>query len=242
MDAFDRELAQVAEQGSENWVNVRVGRFTASEMWKLCEPGERPMTPEELAKRPKSGKGAYAKFIKDEAIISKSGETYIKEKVVEVLTGVPKSESYAYPLVYGKEMESQAREYFESKTSLIVNTCGFITYSDHAGGSPDGLIGDDALIEIKSPYVSVNQLDYLDLNNPMDLMLGYPEYFWQVHSNLLFTGRKLAYFITYDPRFQLEKHKMKILEVPKDEWAESLILEKLKRAIEKKLKMLSELR
>lgn len=221
IDDFEREIAQTTPQGSENWQMLRAGRFTASEIWKLMV-------------QPKT------KEARERGDWSETSLTYIKEKVAEVLTGQPKPESYAYPLVYGKDLEPQAKEYFESQTGFVIEDCGFVPYTDHAGGSPDGLIGEHAGIEIKCPYNSANQLDYLELTEG-ELLNEFPEYYWQVHANLLFTGRKLWYFVTYDPRYKRDDFKMKVLEVHKDDLAESIIHEKIKKAIETKLKMIAEL-
>lgn len=233
--------AEHIEQGTDKWNDVRCERFTASQMYRLCAPGYRLMTAEELANRPKSGAGSKTKYIQDDSGLPESAMGYILEKVAERLTGVPKHESYAYPLVYGKDMEQEAREYFETETGLIVDQVGFQIYSDYAGGSPDGNIGEDAQVEFKCPLDDAKQLQYLRLETPNDLMMEFPEYFWQVQSNLLFSGREKGYFVTYNPRFKEKRHKMKILEVPKDNWAHSIIIIKLEKAVEELLKQLSSL-
>lgn len=208
-DLLDPNTAQhYIRQGSEAWDTIRVGRFTSSEFYKLVEPGKRDMTPEELAVRPKSGKGSKTTQIIDPSILSPATETYIRIKVAEVLTGRPKPQSYAYPLVYGKEMEPEAVEYFERLTGLECFEVGFQPYTDHAGGSPDRLVGLDAGLEIKCPWTSDKQIDYLMMTDRHDLKNNYPDYYWQCVTLMLFTGRERWHFCTYDPRFKEDKHKM----------------------------------
>lgn len=227
------------DQGSEAWEQMRVGRFTSSEWYKLMECGTRPMTPAELAARPKTGKGSKTTQVPDPSKMSKGGLTYIRQKVWETMTGKSKSSSYAYPIVYGKEMEPEAVEHFEKVTGLITHTVGFQPWTDHAGGSPDRLIGDDEGLEVKCPW-SDEQVDYLLMTDHYDLKNNYPEYYWQVASLLLFTGRKRWHFCTYDPRMKEEKHKMTHLIIEAEKIAEDLELIPiaLTGAVEEKLKLL----
>lgn len=197
------------EQGTEEWEQIRCGRFTASEIHRITECGKRMMTAEELAARPKKGKGSKSTMIPDPSQISTDGMTYIYEKVAEVLTGKPKAQAYAYPLVYGKETEPEAVEYFEKLTGLETEGVGFQTWGDHAGGSPDRLVGADAGLEIKCPFNSKIQIDYLMLNDVFDLKRMYPSHYYQCVANMLFTGRNTWHFGTYDPRMLLDKHKFK---------------------------------
>src|SRR5688572_14249397 len=95
----DRTALTWIDQNSEEWDRVRIGRFTASEIHRLMEPAKREMTEAELKARPKSGKGSSAKLVNDYSTLSDAAFTYINEKVAEILTGQPKSQGYAFPLV-----------------------------------------------------------------------------------------------------------------------------------------------
>lgn len=226
------------EQGSEEWDKIRCGRFTASEIYKIMESGTRDMTPEELKQRPKTGKGSKTTQTLDHSKLTAGAHTYIKIKVAETLTGQMKKSSYAFPLVYGKEMEDEAAQWFEQVTGLETSKVGFQTFGDYAGGSPDRFVGEDEGLEIKSPYTSEMQIDYLMLTDRFDLKRMFPEYYWQVQSNLLFTGKKLWHFITYDPRFVLDKHKMTHIKIEPVETEHNLIIMKLELAVEEMLKLL----
>jgi hypothetical protein len=226
------------EQGSDEWDAIRCGRFTASEMHLLMGSGTRDMTPEELKARPKTGPGSSAKKIVDHSKMSDTAITYINRKVAEALTGKVQNSSYAFPLVYGTDMEPEAVEYFENQTGLVTEPVGFQCFGDHAGGSPDRFIGEDEGLEVKCPYTSEKQIHYLMLTDRFDLKRDFPEIYWQVMSNLLFTGRKRWHLITYDPRFILDKHKMThmIIEPVSEDF--DLIIGKIERAVEEKLKLI----
>jgi hypothetical protein len=243
-DLLDPSKASTfVEQGTEQWEQLRAGRFTSSEIWKIMDCGFRNMTPEELAARPKSGVGSKTTRVPDPSKMGAKGITYVNQKVAEVLTGSPKPSSYAYPLVYGKETEPLAVEFFENVTGLKCEEIGFQTWGEHAGGSPDRIIGDEGL-EIKCPYQSENQIEYLLLTDVWDLKANYPEYYWQVVSLMLFCDKKRWHFCTYDPRMIDDKHKLTHLTIEYDTVKEdmNLIVTALEGAIKLKLEMLHRLK
>lgn len=210
------DVSQWIEQGTPEWDQIRVGRFTASEIWKLMvEPKTK-------------GNG-----------LSETAKTYIQEKVAEVMTGQPKQQGYAFPLVWGIEKEPEARELFIERSGLNVERVGFFPYTDHAGGSPDGLIGNDAILEIKCPYDSKVMIDYLMLTDVFDLKRDFREYYWQCQSNMLFTERTRAYFVAYDPRMQKEEHRLKVIEFEANAEDQDKLIEKIGLAIKEKLQLLN---
>jgi hypothetical protein len=229
------------QQGSEAWENIRAGRFTSSEFWKLMECGYRQMTDKELAARPKEGKGSKTKRVLDPSTMGEKGKTYILQKVAEVLTGKPKPPSYAYPLVYGKETEPEAVEYFEKVTGLVCEENGFQPWTEHAGGSPDRLIGETEGLEIKCPWTSEQQIGYLMLNDLYDLKRMYPANYWQCVSLMLFTGRKRWHHCSYDPRMIKDKHKLThlIIEADQVEEDQDLINVALTAAVKEKLELIA---
>lgn len=239
-DLIDPSLAyRHVEQNSLEWDTVRAGKFTSSQMYRLMGNAYRPMTDDELKARPKSGKGSSVKRSVDDSKLSSEAEKYVLEKVAEVLTGVVKQQSYAYPIVYGKDMEPQAIEYFIGNTGLKYESVGFICFGDHAGGSPDGLIGDDAILEVKCPWAIDTQIGYLMLNDQYDVKRMYPEYYWQMQSNMLFTQRSLCHFVTYDPRYEKEAHKMVHIEITSSAEDQDIVANKIAAAVKMKLEYLT---
>jgi hypothetical protein len=227
------------DQNSAEWDSVRAGRFTSSRMSELMAPGYRPMTQEELKERPKTGTGSKVTRALAPEVLADSAMSYIKEKVAEVLTAMPKPSSYAYPIVYGKEMEPRAIEHFSETKGLKVEPVGFVTFGDHGGGSPDGLIEDDDILEVKCPYAIDTQIDYLMLTDQWDVKRMYPAYYWQCQSNLLFTGRKRCHFVTYDPNYLKPEHIMTHIMIDANPEEQDLICKKIALAVEEKLKLLT---
>lgn len=228
MDEFDKALIEAQEQKSETWHDIRAGRFTSSEMHKLL--GD-----------PRS------KEAKERGEWNDAAETYIHTKVAEQLTGLTHSVSNqgTGPLAWGEDNEPIAREYYQTQVldilGLTVTKAGFTVYGDHAGGSPDGFVGDDALLEIKCPYNPANQIDYLKMKTVSDLKKLHPEYWTQCQSNLIFTKRKSGIFIAFDPRFKIRKQIMNELEFGIDNERQDLILTRLEKAIITKLEIVNSL-
>lgn len=228
------------DQGSEAWENIRAGRFTSSEWWKIMQCGYRPMTQKELEARPKKGPGSKTMRVPDPSKMGEKGLTYINQKVAEILTGRPKPPAYAYPLVYGKETEPEAVEYFEKTFGVECVEVGFQPFGDHAGGSPDRLIGESEGLEVKCPFDSTNQIEYLMLTDHWDLKANYPAHYWQCVSLMLFTNRKTWHFCTFDPRMKEDKHKLTHLVIEWDKVEEDIdaVTKALAGAVEEKLKLI----
>jgi hypothetical protein len=226
-------------QGSDEWDKIRLTRFTSSEWHKLMDCGKRPMTEVELKARPKTGKGSKTTQVPDPTKMSDKGLKYIRQKVWETLSGKNLPQAYAFPLVYGKETEPEAVLYFEEKFGVETIQVGFQVFGDHAGGSPDRLIGENEGLEIKCPS-SDEQIDYLMMTDHYDLKNNYPEYYWQCVSLMLFTGRKVWHFCTYDPRMINTAHRMTHIEILWDKVEEDIdaVGKALTGAVEEKLKLI----
>ena len=89
---------------------------------------------------------------------------------------------------YGHANEGTARMTFELSTGLTVVDTGFHPHEDWAGASPDGLIGDDAVLEIKCPFKGIKKS-----------LADQPHYYAQLQWEMLCTGRKKAYFYQWQP-------------------------------------------
>lgn len=98
----------------------------------------------------------------------------------------------------GHELEPFARGEYERVTSNPVTLVGFVEYNDYVGTSPDGLVSDDGLIEIKCPD-TVKYFEHLVYGiGAID-----SKYMWQMQMNLLVTGRKWCDYVAYNPNFQI---------------------------------------
>lgn len=155
------------EQGTEEWLAARLGIPTASNFKKLFTATGKPST---------------------------SAETYFYELLAERLTGKPSNEYTNEWMVRGTELEPEARSTYEFIHDVQVQQIGFVYLDDrrHVGCSPDGLIGDEGLIEIKAPKASTHVKYLLDGKVPSD-------YVPQVQGQLWITGRKFCDFVSYHP-------------------------------------------
>lgn len=245
MDAFGLALSEQSEQGSQQWSDVRAGRFTASEIFKLMDSGTRMMNAAELKARPKEGKGKSAKMIEDPNLLSKPAITYINEKVAETLTGQAKPQVFSRATEWGDQFEPLAAEEFKKETGLDFEIISFVTFGDHAGGSPDRIIkGTGDILEIKCPYNSENQVAYLLLTDQWDLKRMHPNHYWQCMSNLLFSqgAAKMCHFVTYDYRMIEKKNQFCYIPIKPIEEDFDLIIKKLEVAVAEKLRALQIIR
>ena len=161
-------------QGTEEWFDIRKGRFTASKIHLL-------------EKQPRS------KADREAGKLSGTAEKYVMQKVQERLSGVPEPEVFSKPMEWGKENEPLAIARYEEITGNKVWEVGFVAYGDNAGASTDGLVSFDGIIEVKCPYS-----DYMSriLEDPFENR----EYYLQMQMGMMCTGRKWCDYIIYDPR------------------------------------------
>lgn len=96
---------------------------------------------------------------------------------------------------WGTQNEAGAKFDFILETGLSVVDCGFFTKDDWAGASPDGLIGDDALIEIKCPF-SLRDKEKPQFKTAEEQ----PHYYAQMQFQMWVTGRSLTHFWQWAPK------------------------------------------
>lgn len=176
------EEQPITSQRSDFWRTARLGRFTASEFHKL-------MT------EPRS------KEAKANGELSDGAKTYVLDKIAEDLTGMSK-DFQNDATVFGIQNEELARKVYMSTTPFAVTECDFITYGDNAGGSPDGFVGDEGMIEIKCPWNSTEHLKHCLITSDEYLKDEFAAFYWQMQCNLLFTGRQWCDFVSFDPRIE----------------------------------------
>lgn len=91
---------------------------------------------------------------------------------------------------HGVTHERQASLCFMRKSGLNVEECGFFTYGDFMGASPDGLTSDGGILELKVPYS-------LRKGGEFKSLADQPQYAAQVQMEMIATGRKHGYFAQY---------------------------------------------
>lgn len=209
-----------AEQGSEAWLKQRLGRFTASEVFRLMGDVKRDMTEEELKAYKLANPKSTAKTIVDPHLLSTGAMTYVMEVASERETGKPaKIVKETDAMRRGKELEPVAKALYAAVYEVEITDVGFIEIGKHAGASPDGLIGEVGGIEIKCPESPAIHMQYRTLENYIDLKENHPNHFWQCMCGLLsLPERKFWKFVSYHPDYKPAK-QLKIINVPAvQEW------------------------
>lgn len=158
------------EQGSPEWYACRLGIPTASEFDTV------------LAK----GKGGGE---------SKTRRTYMLKLAGERITGQPKYDYSNDHMERGKEMEQEARDLYAMVADLEPAKVGFMRRGD-AGASPDSLVGDVGLLEIKT------KLAHLQLECLLADQLP-SEHRAQCQGQLWIAGREWVDFVSYWPGLPL---------------------------------------
>lgn len=154
------------EQNSPEWYALRTGKFTASTFKDL--------------------------FMKDSTL---GFQDAIYKVAFERLSG-EQAESFSNEWMQrGSELEPYAREWYELETFNKVHNGGFFELNEWVGASPDGLIDNDGLIEIKCPKYNTMMRYLVKKELPKD-------YEWQVHGQLWVTNRDWCDFVAYHPKLQ----------------------------------------
>lgn len=172
------------DQGSPEWFACRAGIATASNFAAVMATV-------------KSGEAAERR-------------NYRARLVVESITGKSPDGYQNAAMRQGIEREPDARALYESRSGVWVDEVGFCRHDSlPAGASPDGMVGEDGLVEIKSPELATH-LDYL-------LSDGMPaKYRPQVQGQLWITGREWCDFVSFNPDFP-EKLRLGIWRIQRDD-------------------------
>jgi putative phage-type endonuclease len=176
-------------QRSPEWRKIRCGKIGASDMSTV------------LAKSRSGGE-------------SKTRKTLMFRVLAERLSGIPQETYCNSAMGWGIEHEPFARNLYEVEKSCDTKQVGFVEWDEFVGCSPDGLVSEDGLVEIKCPNTSTH-LSYI-LANKMPA-----EYVVQVQSQMWITERKWCDFVSFDPRIpckafwmiRVERDMKKIIEI-----------------------------
>ncbi|QDP52116.1 MAG: putative exonuclease [Prokaryotic dsDNA virus sp.] len=166
-------IIESCEQGSAEWLSMRLGKVTASRVKDVLSKG-RGNSP------------------------SKTAESYMMELIADVLTGEPKPFFENDAMRWGTETEPQARSMYEVNNGFVsVKEVAFVEHNDQIGISPDGLVGDDGLLEIKCPNTTTQLKRALSDDYSAD-------YKAQIQMQLWVTERQWCDFVSFDPRLDCE--------------------------------------
>jgi predicted phage-related endonuclease len=164
-------------QGTNDWLRERAGVLTASRI------------------------AAALSFLRN----GKESEDRKKLKIAlvsERMTGL-NTENYVSPaMMFGLENEAAAKERFEEISGELITECGFALHDEihHLGASPDALVGNDAVLEVKVP-TSATFIEWKASG------VVPPQHMPQMLCQLAVTKRRFAYFFAFDPRVQYREHQ-----------------------------------
>jgi len=157
------------EQQTNEWFTARLGKVTASRV-------------ADVIAKTKTG-------------YSTSRDNYMAQLICERLTG-QKGESFTNAAMeWGTQTEPLARSAYENARSLLVKEVGFINHPriQMSGASPDGLVADDGLVEIKCPNTATHIDTLLSGKVPT-------KYITQMQWQMLCCQRKWCDFVSFDNR------------------------------------------
>jgi len=196
------------DQGSPEWLAARVGKVGASRV-------------HEIVANTKSGPSAMR-------------TNYHAELVAERLTGQPAEKFTSGPMQWGNDNEAGARDMYSFARSVCVERVGLVLHPaiSMAMASPDGLVGDEGLVEIKCPNTATH-IETLLSEGVAD------RYVKQMQWQMACTGRRWCDFVSYDPRMPAEM-QLHVQRVYRDqemisclECAVVLFLEEVANTVEK---------
>jgi putative phage-type endonuclease len=178
-------MIEMMDQGTEEWFTIRIGKVTASRV-------------ADVIAKTKTGYSA-------------TRDNYMAQLVCERLTG-QKGESFSNAAMqHGTDTEPLARAAYEALKDVLVDEVGFVPHPsiEMAGASPDGLVGDDGLLEIKCPNTATHIETLLSQIVP-------GKYNTQMQFQMACTGRQWCDFVSFDNRLPAEL-QLFVKRVPRDE-------------------------
>lgn len=166
-------IVVACEQGTELWSQIRCGRITSS----------------------RTADAIGSKKVKGQLVETATREQYRVEILCERLTGIPYPHFESAEMRWGKMQEDAARQAYEMHAGVLVDVVGFVIHPTmpYFGSSPDFLVGDDGMGQIKCPATKTH-LEWLRAGRVPK------EHVAQLLSDLCCTGRAWIDFVSFDPR------------------------------------------
>lgn len=177
------------EQRSPEWFAARCGKLTASrfaDVMNVLKDGT-----------PGANRRALVTLLAVERLTGETVETFCNDAMRR-----------------GTELEPAALAAYEAQTGEFVESAAFVQHPDvpYVGVSPDGLLGDDGLVELKCPANMAKHLDAIRSGDHAK------EYRWQLQGQLWVMGRSWVDAVSFDPRFP-DSLRLAIVRVTRDEIA-----------------------
>lgn len=167
------------EQGTDKWKQAKLGKFSGSTFHVFLGESK----------------------TKDEKLMKIAGERFFQDY---------EEEDYAsYAMQRGTLLEPEARRLYSAVYDVDVRQVGLLEAEGKYDGwlvcSPDGLVGDDGMIEIKSPLAHTF-IDWVSKKGG-ELYIK-PEYMTQIQLNLYVSEREWCDFVVYHPRVGIKVRRV----------------------------------
>ena len=177
-------MIELIEQGTDEWKMLRCGKVTASRV-------------ADIIAKTKSGYSA-------------SRDNYMAQLICERLTNSVAESFTNAAMQHGTETEPLARLAYEVNQNVLVDEIAFVLHPtiQMSGASPDGLIGDEGLLEIKAPNTATHIETLLSQTVP-------GKYNTQMQFQMACTGRQWCDFVSFDNRLPQEL-QLFVKRVPRD--------------------------
>jgi hypothetical protein len=156
------------DQGTPEWLMARLGLVTASNFKFVTSGGV-------------GGADSKTKF------------SYLCALLSERTTGNLVKRYRNAAMEWGTKNEPAARAMYEFETGLEVDQVGFVKNGEHIGASPDGLVGNDGMIQIKCQESHNHIANLLKQTCPT-------VHLKQIQGELWICGRLWSDFVSFDPR------------------------------------------
>lgn len=163
-------IVHLFEQGTEEWNQVRIGKMTGSDA------------------------GVFLVNGKSETEWGAAVQSYIYKKVAERITGEIEYFKPNFAMERGTMLEPVAIAEYEKVSWNQVERVGFVEMNDFVGCSPDGLIGNDGMIEVKCPLGT----EFLRFADTLEIP---PAHYAQMQFNLFVTRRIWCDYVVFHPQF-----------------------------------------
>lgn len=159
-------------------------------MYKIIEAEQRSLEWFEARKGVPSASD-FDKIVTSTGTQSKQRTKYMYQLAGEKLGAIVEDGYQNAAMLRGIELESEARSLYEIARGSV-SEVGFCIHNNGFGASPDGLVGEDGLVEIKCPTLSTH-IEYL-IKGELPI-----EYLQQIQGQMLVTDRNWNDFVSYYP-------------------------------------------
>lgn len=220
------------EPYSPEWFKYRIGRFTGSEWYKIMSEPRGKTYAQMYLETFDSITAKRAKYLaiankttktaiklsesilkleleaeklearKDELQLSETANTYILEKVWEVLSDTVKQGVDNFATQWGVENEPLARKWYVKKTGNKVYDpylC-FHKTMEWSTVTPDNFVSEDGLVEFKCPWNGAIHLKHCFITSDEYFKSEHPDKYWQCMDQMFVAEKKWCDFVSFDPR------------------------------------------